>query len=119
MKPHRLKMIHSLLMSYGVYKKLDVYRPHYADYQELTLFHSRDYIDFLKRVTPDNSKDCLNQLQKFNLGPYTDCPIFDGLYDFCQMYAGGSIDGAMKLNHGLADVAINWPGRCSKLILEP
>lgn len=110
MKPHRLKMTHSLLLSYGVYKKLDVYRPHYADYQELTLFHSKDYIDFLKRVSPDNSKDHLHQLQKFNLGPYTDCPIFDGLYDFCQMYAGGSIDGAMKLNHGLVDVAINWSG---------
>ncbi len=91
MKPHRLRMTHALLLSYGLYKKMDVYRPHRADYQELTLFHSTDYIDFLKRVTPDNSKDLLNQLHKFNLGAYTDCPVFDGLYDFCQMYTGGSI----------------------------
>jgi len=103
-------MTHALLLAYGVYKKMDVYRPHRADYQELTQFHSTDYIDFLKKITPENSKDFLNQLHKYNLGAYTDCPVFDGLYDFCQMYAGGSIDGAMKLNHGLADIAINWAG---------
>ena len=37
-------------------------------------------------------------------------PIFEGLYSFCQAYSGASIDGAMRLNHGLADVSINWAG---------
>ena len=64
MKPHRLRMTHALLLSYGLYKKMDVYRPHRADYQELTLFHSHDYNDFIKRVTPDNCKDYLNHLHK-------------------------------------------------------
>jgi histone deacetylase 1/2 len=36
--------------------------------------------------------------------------VFDGLYNFCQAYGGASIDGAVRLNHGLADVAINWAG---------
>ena len=45
-----------------------------------------------------------------NCGEFTDCPIFDNLYDFCQTYAGASVDGAVRLNHGLADVAINWAG---------
>lgn len=76
----------------------------------MSLFHAPDYIDFLRRVNPDNSKEFLHQLQKFNLGPYTDCPVFDGLYEFCQLYTGGSIDGAMKLNHGMVDIAINWAG---------
>jgi hypothetical protein len=44
-------------------------------------------------VSPDNAKEFLHQLQKFNLGPYTDCPVFDGLYEFRQLYTGGSIDG--------------------------
>lgn len=110
MKPHRLRMTHNLLLTYGMYKKLEVFRPHPASEQEMTLFHARDYIDFLKRVTPENSKEYLHQLQKFNLGPYTDCPVFDGLYEFCQLYTGGSIDGAMRLNHGLVDVAVNWAG---------
>jgi len=67
-------------------------------------------VEFLKRVTPENASDYLHQLQKFNLGPYTDCPIFDGLYEFCRLYTGGSLDGAIKLNHGLADIAVNWAG---------
>lgn len=29
---------------------------------------------------------------------------------FCQLYAGASIEGAVKLNHGLCDIAINWSG---------
>jgi len=110
MKPHRLKMTQSLLLSYGMYKNMEVYRPRPAHDQEMNLFHADDYVDFLKRVTPNNSKEYLSQLQRFNLGPYTDCPIFEGLYKFCQLYTGGSIDGAMKLNYGEADIAINWSG---------
>jgi|TARA_B100000524_G_scaffold302025_1_gene176762 hypothetical protein len=36
--------------------------------------------------------------------------VFHGLYDYCRLYTGGSIDGALKLNAGVADVAINWSG---------
>ena len=71
--------------------------------------------------------------------------MFDGMYDYCSIYSGGSIgqqhnchthtsastallasvlslftcyncifdcvsDGAMKLNHGQVDIAINWSG---------
>jgi len=39
-----------------------------------------------------------------------DCPRFPSLYDFCQLYAGGSIEGAWKLNQKRTDVAINWAG---------
>ena len=39
-----------------------------------------------------------------------DCPIFDGLFNFCSLYCGGSIDGAVRLNHGLSDICINWSG---------
>lgn len=39
-----------------------------------------------------------------------DCPVFDGLFEFCQISAGGSVGGAVKLNHGQADIAINWAG---------
>ena len=108
MKPHRLQMTHNLILSYNMYKKMDVYRPHHATAEELRLFHSPEYIEFLRRVTPDNQQDFAKQLQKFTVGD--DCPVFDGLYDYCRVYTGGSIDGAMKLNHNLADVAINWSG---------
>lgn len=57
-------------------------------------FHSDDYIDFLKRVSPSvvagNTAD-LNPklLHKYNVGE--DCPLFDGLFEYCQLSAGGSI----------------------------
>ncbi|CAI0398231.1 unnamed protein product, partial [Linum tenue] len=43
-----------------------------------------------------------------NLGE--DCPVFENLFEFCQIYAGGTIDAARRLNNQLCDVAINWAG---------
>lgn len=37
-------------------------------------------------------------------------PVFPGLYDFCSIYTGASLEGASKLNHGNCDIAINWAG---------
>lgn len=28
----------------------------------------------------------------------------------CQTYTGGSVGGAVRLNHGMSDVVINWAG---------
>uniref|UniRef100_A0A7S4BTW4 Histone deacetylase n=1 Tax=Chrysotila carterae TaxID=13221 RepID=A0A7S4BTW4_CHRCT len=110
MKPPRLQMTHNLILSYGLYRKMEVYRPHLATDEEMLAFHAQDYVDFLRRVTPDNQHEheFARQLQRFTVGD--DCPVFDGLYDYCRLYSGGSIDGAMKLNAGMADVAINWSG---------
>lgn len=93
-----------------MYKKMEVFKPHPAQFAEMTQFHSEDFIQFLKKVTPDNQDKWVHQMEKFNLGPYTDCPVFDGLYEFCKRYTGGSLDAAIKLNHGLTDIAINWSG---------
>ena len=104
---------------------------------------------FLKTINPDNMAEHTKQMQRFNVGE--DSPVFDGLYQFCQVRSacalshalaiacahaplhasalfctlvrgptllhgaaqassGGSIGGAVKLNKGQADVAINWAG---------
>jgi hypothetical protein len=34
----------------------------------------------------------------------------EDLYDFCARYTGGSIDGAVHLNHQRCEVAVNWSG---------
>lgn len=108
MKPQRLQMTHNLLINYGMCSKMKVYKPHSATFHEMTQFHSKDYVDFLRRVTPD--WNVAEILKKFNLGEYTDCPVFEGIYKFCQLYTGASIDGAMKLNNGQVDIAVNWAG---------
>ncbi|XP_043205284.1 histone deacetylase 3-like [Amphibalanus amphitrite] len=109
MKPHRLAVTHSLVLNYGLYKKMHVYKPYRASSQDMVRFHSGEYIDFLQRVTPMNIHSFSKSATHFNVG-LDDCPVFDGLYDFCSMYTGASLDGATKLNHNTCDIAINWSG---------
>ncbi|KVI00090.1 Histone deacetylase [Cynara cardunculus var. scolymus] len=95
MKPHRLCMTHHL-------------RPHKAYPVELAQFHSADYVEFLQRINPDTQHLFPEEMAKFKLGE--DCPVFDDLFEFCQIYAGGTIDAARRLNNQLCDIAINWAG---------
>jgi histone deacetylase 1/2 len=108
MKPHRIRMAHSLLVHYGVHQRMEVLRPYPARDRDLCRFHADDYVAFLRSVTPETQHEQLRALKRFNVGE--DCPVFDGLYSFCQTYAGGSVGGAVKLNHGHSDIAINWAG---------
>jgi acetoin utilization deacetylase AcuC-like enzyme len=85
-------------------------KPHAASREELARFHSDDYVDFLMRVTPERAKDLGAAMSRYNMGEFTDCPVFSDLWSFCQSYAGASIDSAVRLNHGTADIAINWSG---------
>lgn len=110
MKPHRLRMTHQLVLAYGMYRKMEVYRPRPATEDQIMQFHSVDYVKFLKNINPDNQKSQQQLLAKYSMGEYTDCPVFDGIFDFCSTYSGSSIDAAVKLNHGLTDIAINWSG---------
>ncbi|CAI8057582.1 Histone deacetylase 1 [Geodia barretti] len=81
-------------------------RPHPAVYEEMTRYHSDDYIRFLRTIRPDNINEYTKQMQRFNVGE--DCPVFDGMYEFCQLSSGGSIAGAVKLNKQETDIAVNW-----------
>jgi histone deacetylase 1/2 len=110
MKPHRLKLAHHLILSYGLYKQMDCYRPHPAAAGEMSQFHAEDYIQFLSKITPDNGRQYSASMQRFNAGDTTDCPVFDGLYEFCQLYSGASLDGAVQLCQQQTDIAINWSG---------
>ncbi|GFZ12667.1 histone deacetylase 9 [Actinidia rufa] len=101
-------MTHHLVLSYELHKKMEIYRPHKAYPVELAQFHSADYVDFLHRISPDTQHLFSNELAKYNLGE--DCPVFDNLFEFCQIYAGGTIDAARRLNNQICDIAINWAG---------
>jgi histone deacetylase 1/2 len=74
----------------------------------MTQFHNDDYIDFLYRVTPENMDHLRAEQTKYNVG--SDSPVFDGLFDFCGISTGGSMEGASRLNRGKCDIAINWAG---------
>ena len=74
----------------------------------MTQFHTDEYVDFLRKVTPDNMDQYQKEQGRFNVGD--DCPVFDGLFEFCGISAGGSMEGAARLNRGKCDVAVNWAG---------
>ena len=70
MKPHRLALTHNLVLNYNLYKKMEVYRPSRASLGDMTSFHTREYVEFLKNVTPDtqHQKQFSDSLSRFNVG---------------------------------------------------
>lgn len=90
-------------------------RPHKASGEEMTKYHSDDYIKFLRSIRPDNMSEYSKQMQRckivwfeysfplhwagfvvipchlFSVNVGEDCPVFDGLFEFCQLSGGGSV----------------------------
>ncbi|PIC42171.1 hypothetical protein B9Z55_009335 [Caenorhabditis nigoni] len=109
MKPHRIRMANELILSYGLYQNLSIYRPLPASFEAMTTFHSDEYITFLRDAKIDNLNSFGASKGKFSQNN-DDCPLFDGLYEFCQLSCGGSLAAAIKLNKKKTDIAINWMG---------
>ncbi|PQE27202.1 Histone deacetylase phd1 protein [Rutstroemia sp. NJR-2017a WRK4] len=107
MKPWRLTLAKGLIMSYGMHAAMDTYVARRATEEEMEDFHTADYLDYLKTAKvamPDDETP-----KAFNLGG-SDCPVFEGLFNYCSMYSGASIDAARKLCNNESDIAINWSG---------
>ncbi|KAK1752421.1 histone deacetylase [Echria macrotheca] len=113
MKPWRLTLTKSLVSAYGMPFAMDNYNTRAATYEELNAFHASDYLDYLATAPPeDTPRDYEGNNPsdpKFNLGG-SDCPLFHGLYDYCSMSAGTSIDAARKICCQQSDIAIAWGG---------
>jgi histone deacetylase 1/2 len=110
MKPHRVRMTHQLILNYNLYRLMDVYvsstqRPHYASAEELTYFHNPDHIKYLQHAEVSGVKVFTHHERARE-----DCPVFENMFEFFQICAGASIDCAAAINHGVADICINWAG---------
>jgi histone deacetylase HOS2 len=116
MKPWRLTLTKDLILSYGMHHAMDSYVSRSATKDEIKEFHKDDYVDFLEVVTPANIYEMYPELANtagysspvFGVGD--DCPIFDGLFTYCSLYTGASLDAARKLCNKQSDIAINWSG---------
>ncbi|CAA86662.1 Putative histone deacetylase 2 [Caenorhabditis elegans] len=109
MKPQRLVVCNDLVVSYEMPKYMTVVESPKLDAADISVFHTEDYVNFLQTVTPKLGLTMPDDvLRQFNIGE--DCPIFAGLWDYCTLYAGGSVEGARRLNHKMNDIVINWPG---------
>jgi histone deacetylase 3 len=91
MKPHRLAVTHSLVRHYDLHKRMkvefnrifllashQVYRPYVATSSDMARFHSEDYIEFLKLVSPTSADGLGKERGLYNVGAAADCPVFDG-----------------------------------------
>ncbi|GER53185.1 histone deacetylase [Striga asiatica] len=86
--------------------RMEISRPFPADSADIRLFRSPEYVEFLSSVSSDALHDHTHsrQLKRFNVGE--DCPVFDGLFSFCQASAGGSIGAAVKLNRQFIELIL-------------
>ncbi|KAK5643273.1 hypothetical protein RI129_007118 [Pyrocoelia pectoralis] len=80
----------------------------FATYDELRLFHSTAYIDFIKKRS--NCDDTFEDEEELEFGLSYDCPLLPQLYTLVQALAGSSITAANLLAESKCDIAINWFG---------
>ncbi|KAK9983396.1 hypothetical protein SO802_032921 [Lithocarpus litseifolius] len=107
MKPHRICMPHNLIVHYSLHRRMEINLPFPANPFDIRRFHSKDYVKFLASVTLETLSDhsFSHHLKRFNVNE--DCPVFNGLFGFCQSFAGRSISAAVKLNRGDANISLN------------
>ena len=86
MKPHRIKMAHHLILSTGLYRKLDVYRPHLAAPLEMTRFHSDDYVKFLSKVSPESTRPFLSRWRSSTSASALIAPCVRGVPSCCGVF---------------------------------
>jgi len=74
---------------------------------ELASFHTSEYLDFLKRA----GTGTLEPEEALWAGLGTpDCPIFENMYDYIALAAGGTLTGARRIIRGEAQIAFNPSG---------
>ncbi|KAF2263043.1 histone deacetylase [Lojkania enalia] len=111
MKPWRLTLTKQLIVAYGLEYTMDLYEPRPASFDELAVFHDRQYLNFLSHVTPQNAKPDDPAYIAFGFGGESnDCPVFDGLWNYVSLYGGASLHAAHNLTNKQSDIAINWSG---------
>ena len=108
LKPYRLKLTYELIKAYGL---LSIPNAQYieaemADEADLFLFHTQEYIGFLKASNEGGSEYGADQ---FGLGP-GDNPVFRGLYDWSRLVTGASLQAARLVDRGEAEIAFNIAG---------
>jgi hypothetical protein len=69
--PVRPKLVHALLVACGITEHLDVEEECAVDKTDLTMFHTRRYVDFLRSP---------NEAEEENFGCNYDCPCFPQMW---------------------------------------
>ncbi len=108
-KTQRASMTKDILLQNGLYtndKDRFEEPPRKAKDEEILLFHTKPYLEALRRVSAGNMT-----AQDLFMGLGTgDCPIFSDLYNYASLAAGGTIRAAELILENRAQVAFNPSG---------
>lgn len=125
MKTKRIAMANSLIVNYDLYSQMDHYVSKEASRPEMELFHDKGYLDYLYNwvtAKPGDVVKLYSEEEKrrlredprsksmYKVNQSFDCPGFEGLYNFCQLAVGSSLDAADLIVSGCSDITINWAG---------
>lgn len=107
-KTERAQRTKSILSSMGYYTgqgRIEV-SPEPSTEGDLLLFHTKDYLDVLKRV----SRGRVNSQDLFMGFGTDDSPIFPDLYEYSILACGGSITAAKLIIENKVDIVFNPNG---------
>ena len=76
-----------------------------ANLEDLLVFHTKDYLDFLAKADVDDGGD--SEEEEHGLG--YDCPVLPDMLSWVKLVCGASLTAADHLLKG-ARVSINWNG---------
>jgi len=104
----RLKLTYELIRAYGLLSlpSMRLVETREATEEELSLFHSRDYLDILKRGSQGSP---VGDSFMYGLGP-GDNPLFEGLWEWSLLASGASIQSTQLVVEKEADIVFNIAG---------
>jgi acetoin utilization protein AcuC len=108
LKPERLRRTYELLLACRAFEAPGsrLLEPAPATREELTLFHSEEYLDAVARLSHGETE---GDAGRYNFGP-GDNPVFPGMYETEALKTGGAMAGARILAAGEATTAFSFAG---------
>ena len=109
MVPTRLRYTYELLESYGAFQlpNAALVEPRQATEEEITTFHTRDYVGAVQSLSRGESK---YNATAYNFSEHGDNPVFSGMYEASSWSTGASLVAAEMISRGEVDVAFNCSG---------
>lgn len=107
----RCLLVHGLLKGYNLLKSLRTIHPLVASREDLRLFHSTDYINFLESCEAEKDlekEDIISRAHDYNL--VDDCAPTKRLLTLVGHIAGGTLAAARAIMEKTCDIAIHWEG---------
>lgn len=108
LKPERLQRTYELLSDYCAFDALGSHlvSPREATREDLTLFHSVEYVDAVSRLSRGEGHE---QAGRFNFGP-GDNPIFPGMNETERLKVGAALTAARLIVKERMQVAFSFSG---------